>query len=259
MRLRPDVEPLLESLIERVGKAWSDAVALPLVIQASASALVDRGGFLRSLGRSVCCGRSLFLGGRSGIGGWILPEAAADRMARGLLRLPAPPPHSLASLGGPVDQGMAMLHELFLGAWNRGAPPSLRLSEEIGERAVERVPGGVLAEVTESIYPWVLVAALDIDGLATQVGILVSPEMVESPAPGFVPAKEIVSWLGSGRAPVAFIDPSGELVRWLHDAVRTGKIECVREGASAPRGAATLVVGGSPGMTPIDTITIRAK
>jgi len=261
MRLPPERETVIARWVERIAEAWSRAAPIALRIDASSLSLVDRSAFLRSLGPAVCCGRSRFAGSRRGVGGWLLPHRAADRLACALGGLPPPPPHASATLGGPLDAGLGQLHELFLVAWNRTAPPEWRLSEEIGEWAVERFaalpPPRVAAEMPERV----LAATIEVDGHFGEVGFLLPPELLGESVAGPVPAGPVAPLAPAAGSPIGIADPDGEVVRWLCAAARDGRIECVPTPAhpTDPARAATIVIGGAPGAPPVEVVTIRPR
>jgi hypothetical protein len=264
MRLPPERATIFARWIERIGEAWARAVPIPLRIDAASLSLVELAPFLRSLGPSFCCGRSLYAGAGRGVGGWLLPHRAADRLACAIGGLPPPPPHASASIGGPLDAGLEQIHGLFLAAWNRSAPPEWRLSEEITERSIQRFSGSPPPRVAAELPGTILAATIEVEGNPAEVGLLLPPALLGEPAANAPLADHPdhpVPLSASGGAPLAIADPSGELVRWLCAASREGRVECVSSPfpSSGAPSAATLVVGGAPGAHPLEFVTIRPR
>lgn len=255
MQLDPNLEKTVFDAIDRVATLWARAAALPIGIDLKNLEVVERDPFLRSLGASVCVGRSPFVNEGTGIGGWILPESAADRLARGALQLPPPPSHVLASFGGPIDEGIQLLHALFIEAWNLDAPIHLRLNDDISARRAERLYGLGNRVVESPMYPWVVAAGVEIGGQFFQIGFLISPKFCVVPHPDYAVPTRIVSWSDEGRSPVAFVDPTGTVTRWLMEEIRAGRLTCTR-GAPVDAAAAIVTVGGRPGVAPVETLTI---
>ena len=256
MRIDPTHEAMVREAIDRVSIAWARSVPIPIQLRLDSLELIERDSFLRSLGRSVCVGRSPFVAEGKGVGGWILPEGAADRLSRGLLSLPPPPPHAVASFGGPVDEGTQIIHSLFIEAWNQGIPAAWRLNDDIQVQCAERLADLGTRAVKAPIYPWVLPLDFEIAGHFYQLGIVVSPSLVDTPDPQFAPSPAVPSWQSSQQAPVAFVDPTGTVTKWLLEEIRAGRLVCKRGPVAASGPRATVTIGGSPDVEPGEVLTI---
>lgn len=164
MRPSPDLRDAITETVTRIGEAWSSAVPFPCRIEPATLCVQERDPFLRSLGSTTCVGRSPFADPLLGIAGWVLGEGATDRLARGLLDLPPPPPGVTSDLGGPLERGMELLHQLFVEHWNRCLPAALRIREEASTALTERVKGLGNRSVPTPAYPWMLTVELEISG-----------------------------------------------------------------------------------------------
>ncbi len=256
MRLDPTFETTVRDAIERVSNTWARSIPIPIHLDLSSLELVERDPFFRSLGSSVCVGRSPFVSEGIGIGGWILPEPAADRLARGLLSLPPPPAHGVATFGGPIDEGIQILHTLFLEGWNQGIPNRWRINDDISLRRAERLWGLGTRDVTTPVYPWVLPLDFEIAGQFYQLGIILSPALTSDPDPSYTVPSTVASWIDGTHAPVAFVDPTGTVTRWLLEEIRSGRLQCTRGDTATTGTPATVTVGGTAGMAPHEVLTI---
>ena len=250
----PAIEDLRAAL-RRVIETWSSAADLPIVIDEASFELKKRDPYLRSLGPSCCIGRSPFVQEGKGVGGWILPENAADILSRGILKLPAPPAHVRVSLGGPVDQGIQVLQALYLESWNAGIDPQWRLDDDIAQRISERLTSMGTREVSGALYPWVFGGGIEIDRKYFPLAVAISPAMCVAPDQSYEPSGEVSPWGGDSRAPVAFVDPTGEVARWLMEQIREGRLTASR--TTKPGSvSATVTIGGTPGLAPVETLTL---
>ena len=245
----------LRAGLERVLRAWSGAAGLSIHLDEESFVLKKRDTFLRSLGPECCVGRSPFVTEGRGVAGWMICEEAADLLTRAILKLPTPPPHVRTSLGGPIDQGVKILQALFIEAWNGEIAPDWHLNRAIDRRIAERLHGMGTREVPGAFYPWVFGGGIEIEGRFFSFALAISPTMCVIPDQSYVPNDEITPWGGNDRAPVSFIDPTGEVARWLMEQIREGKLIASRASTSETV-TATVTVGGSPGMAPVETLTL---
>jgi len=256
MRPSPDLRDAITETVTRIGEAWSSAVPFPCRIEPATLCVQERDQFLRSLGTTTCVGRSPFADPLLGIAGWVLGEGATDRLARGLLDLPPPPPGVTSDLGGPLERGMELLHQLFVEHWNRCLPAALRIREEASTALTERVKGLGNRSVPTPAYPWMLTVELEISGRPCPWGIFLAPALVETPVESFSPASRVVSWSHENRPSVAFVDGDGSLVRWLMGEIRSGRL-IARRSCGAEATAPTLVLKGTEGLPPDDVLVIE--
>ena len=255
MRLDPEVENLITEAVTRVGETWARALPLPCRIDPESIALVERDAFFRTIGHAACVGRSPFIAEGKGIGGWVLAEAGADRLARGVLNLPPPPQHGTTTFGGPIEDGIRVLHGLFLDGWNQGMPNDWRLNDDIESRLTERVHGLGTREVPAPAFPWLVTVNLEVAGFFCQLGIFLRPDAVAEAVPDHAPPTALVPWECGVNPPVAFVDPTGTVVRWLMDEIRAGRLVAKRSDAAAPA-SATVTIGGCAGVPPAETLVI---
>jgi len=198
----------------------------------------------------------LFCGPGKGIGGWIMPEPITDIFTSGLLHLPPPPRDGAISFGGPINEGMRRLHQLFLNAWNGAAPPTWRISEEATDAAVERVDQFHYRSLAATIYPQVFAGTCRVADRYSVVAFTLSSQMFENPGESYTPPTTLKSISKASSSPISIHDRDGAVVEWLLKEIQSGRLSC-KKGDLAGSSPAILTIGGRPGQSPVESICIQ--